>query len=103
MDPAVRASDDDRQRVVRALQLHTTAGRLKLDEFDARVAAALEAITLGDLASLTTDLPAEPQASASERQTAESDHQQGARSLILAFALATLTLLVLGALLAVAR
>ena len=54
----IRASDEDRQRVVAALERHTGAGRLTLDEFAARVEAACGARTLDDLEAVTSDLPA---------------------------------------------
>jgi hypothetical protein len=38
---ALRASDDDRDAVLRALERHTAVGRLNLDEFDQRSTAAL--------------------------------------------------------------
>jgi hypothetical protein len=53
----IRASDEDRQRVLTALERHTGAGRLTLDEFAARVEAACGARTLDDLAAVTRDLP----------------------------------------------
>ena len=56
-EPALRASDDDRDLVLQALERHHVAGRLDLDEFDRRSTAALTAVTLGDLAGLTLDLP----------------------------------------------
>jgi Domain of unknown function (DUF1707) len=56
-EPALRASDDDRDAILRALERHTAEGRLSLDEFEQRSTAALAAITLGDLAALTADLP----------------------------------------------
>jgi Domain of unknown function (DUF1707) len=58
----VRASDDDRDTVLRALEWHTAVGRLSLDEFDQRSTAALAAVTLDDLAALTADLPEVPDA-----------------------------------------
>jgi hypothetical protein len=54
----IRVSDDDRQRVVAALERHTGAGRLSLDEFAARVEAACGARTSDELAAVTHDLPA---------------------------------------------
>ena len=54
---AVRASDEDRDRVVAALKEHCTAGRLTLDELPGRVERAYAATTLGELAELTRDLP----------------------------------------------
>jgi Domain of unknown function (DUF1707) len=59
-EPALRASDDDRDSVLQALERHTAAGRLSLEEFDQRCTAALVAVTLNDLAGLTADLPQLP-------------------------------------------
>lgn len=56
-EPALRASDDDRDLVVQALQRHLVAGRLDLEEFDQRTTAALAAVRLDELAGLTADLP----------------------------------------------
>jgi hypothetical protein len=83
-DPGLRASDADRERVVDALQRHTAAGRLTLDEFGQRVDRVLAAVTQADLAAVTRDLPAEP--------PAEPQH----RGLVVAFAIALATLVVLG-------
>jgi hypothetical protein len=55
--PHIRASDEDRERVVGALADHCAAGRLTLDELPERVARAYRATTLGELAELTADLP----------------------------------------------
>lgn len=60
IDPVLRASDDDRRRVIATLQRHTTAGRLTLDEFSERVRGVYAATTFADLTMLTRDLPAEP-------------------------------------------
>jgi hypothetical protein len=54
----VRASDADRDQVVEALAAASAEGRLTLEEYSERSDAALVARTLGDLASLTEDLPA---------------------------------------------
>jgi Domain of unknown function (DUF1707) len=54
---AVRASDEDRERVVAALKDHCTAGRLTLEELPGRVERAYAATTLQELAELTDDLP----------------------------------------------
>lgn len=56
--PELRASDNDRERTVVALRHHAAAGRLTVEELDERSAAAFAARTVGDLAALTTDLPA---------------------------------------------
>lgn len=58
MQPHMRASDADRHRVAQILAEHTTAGRLSLDEYTARLDAANRAVTHADLAPLTADLPA---------------------------------------------
>jgi hypothetical protein len=57
MDPNLRAADHDRQHVIDALHQHTIDGRLSLDEFTDRVAAAYQSRTYGDLAAITADLP----------------------------------------------
>jgi Domain of unknown function (DUF1707) len=58
--PEVRASDADRDRVVDVLRDAAADGRLTVDEFDERMAAALSSRTLGELAPLTADLAAGP-------------------------------------------
>lgn len=55
--PSIRASDEDRQRVVDLLAEHHVAGRLDQDEFAERMEAAYAAKTLGDLGRLMRDLP----------------------------------------------
>lgn len=58
----LRASDTDRENVVRLLGEAHSDGRLTLDEHGERVERAYSARTLGDLAGLTGDLlPAEDQ------------------------------------------
>lgn len=57
-NPAIRASDADRDQVLAQLSIHYQAGRLTTDEFDERSSQALAARTMGDLAGLLTDLPA---------------------------------------------
>jgi Domain of unknown function (DUF1707) len=59
-DPHLRAGDADRAAVAAALGEHMAAGRLTLAEYDERVARAYAAKTYGELAELTTDLPALP-------------------------------------------
>jgi hypothetical protein len=58
----LRATHDDRNRVVELLRVAAGDGRLTLDELDERVGAALTARTYGELAVLVCDLPAAPQA-----------------------------------------
>ena len=101
MTTDVRASDDDRERVVAALQRHTAAGRLTLDEFAERVDAACGARTLDELAVVTRDLPAEP-APDGPGQAADPG-ERGRRELVLVFAVAAITLLLLGLFVALTR
>jgi len=90
-DPGLRASDADRERVVAALERHTAAGRLTLEEYGQRVSRVFTAVTQGELAAVTRDLPAEPAVGLQHRQLA------------VAFLVALATLAVLGIILAVAR
>jgi Domain of unknown function (DUF1707)/Cell wall-active antibiotics response 4TMS YvqF len=66
-DESLRVSDSERDATIRALGEHAAVGRLTLDELEERASKALAARTRGDLAALTTDLPAEaPSAPAQE-------------------------------------
>ncbi len=56
-DPALRASDADRDAVAARLRDAHAEGRLTPEEFDQRLDATFAARTLGDLAPLTADLP----------------------------------------------
>jgi hypothetical protein len=56
----LRASHVDRDRVVELLRVAAGDGRLTAEELDGRLEAALTARTCGELAALTTDLPAAP-------------------------------------------
>src|SRR5215470_275500 len=56
----IRASDHDRDAVVATLRDAYTEGRLTLEEFQERTAAAYDGRTWGDLRELTTDLPVQP-------------------------------------------
>lgn len=60
--PDMRASHEDRDRVVNALRVAGGDGRLSAEELDTRLERALSARTLGELAGLTTDLPNAPAA-----------------------------------------
>jgi hypothetical protein len=86
----IRASDEDRQRVVAALERHTGAGRLTLDEFAERVEAAAGARTLDELAAVVSDLPADIPA---DPVTAQDGQR---RDLLVVFAIAVVTLVLLG-------
>lgn len=54
----LRASHQDRDKVVEVLRIAAGDGRLSAEELDERLEAALTARTFGELAVLTTDLPA---------------------------------------------
>ncbi len=56
-----RASDLDRDQVCDQLGMHYSAGRLRPDELDARLYAAVRAETLIELRRLVSDLPPDPQ------------------------------------------
>ncbi|MFI6594711.1 DUF1707 domain-containing protein [Nonomuraea sp. NPDC050536] len=56
-DSRLRASDEDREKVAETLRENYAQGRLTLEEFDERTTSAYAAKTLGDLRSLTGDLP----------------------------------------------
>lgn len=57
--PTIRASDAERERVVRKLQCDFAAGRLTMAELEQRIAAAQAARTREELWTLTADLPSE--------------------------------------------
>ena len=80
----MRASDEDRQRVVTALERHTGAGRLTLDEFAQRVEVVSDARTLDELAAVVSDLPE------------EAPREKQRRELFLVFTIALVTLVLLG-------
>jgi hypothetical protein len=96
---SIRASDDDRQRTVAALERHTGAGRLTLDEFAERARAAHDARTLDELAAVVRDLPADP----IRARAVASAEDEPRRDLFVLFAIAALTLLLLGLFIALTR
>lgn len=53
----VRASDQERERVVVLLRDHTSVGRLTAEELEERIGAAYAARTRGELSQLLADLP----------------------------------------------
>jgi hypothetical protein len=56
----MRAGDADREQVLERLRAAQAEGRLDIEEFDERARAALAALTYGELAALTADLPGGP-------------------------------------------
>jgi hypothetical protein len=59
VEPHVRASDAERDRVIELLSEHAAVGRLTLAELEERSERALGAKTHAELEALTRDLPAE--------------------------------------------
>jgi len=59
LNPDIRASDSDRDRVAAALREHCALGRITMDELNERLEATYEAKTLGELQEVTSDLPEE--------------------------------------------
>ncbi|MFY1633895.1 DUF1707 SHOCT-like domain-containing protein [Solwaraspora sp. WMMB335] len=88
-----RASDEDRERVVRCLERHTSAGRLSLDEHADRVERTLRARTHGELAAVLADLPVEPDRRSSAGPA--RSHELAMAFLIAGVALVVLTALML--------
>ena len=64
-----RAADADRERIVERLQAAAVEGRLRPDELDARLEAALSASTYLELDQLVADLPAQGAATGSARRS----------------------------------
>ncbi len=93
-DPQLRASDADRQRVVAALERHTAAGRLTLEEYADRVDSVLTARTQGELVAVTDDLPVDGAGATGGADT---------RHFLVAFLLAALVVAVFAVVLGVAR
>jgi hypothetical protein len=59
-DESLRVSDAERDAALQVLSEHAAVGRLTLDELEERSSRALGARTRGELATLTSDLPAAP-------------------------------------------
>ena len=67
-EPAIRASDAEREQIVERLRDASAEGRLTLEEFVERMTSAYEARTQEDLDQLTRDLPATSAGSVSSRR-----------------------------------
>ena len=81
-DPALRASDAERESTVTLLREHGAAGRLDVGELEQRVGTAYEARTRGELSALLDDLPATP-ARTTRPAARRRDHHHGDWSLYL--------------------
>lgn len=74
----VRASDEDRERVITQLRDEAAAGRLDTDELAERTETALRARTQGELTQLTRDLPV---SSGARRTSAPAPHRRHSSNL----------------------
>src|SRR5215472_13303783 len=68
-DPNLRASDADREATADRLRQHHTDGRIDQDEFQERLDKCFAAKTVGELAELTRDLPADQERRGSGART----------------------------------
>jgi hypothetical protein len=59
LNPEMRASDADRDRVAAALREHCAQGRIDVEELNERLEGVYSSKTLGDLEKVTADLPEE--------------------------------------------
>ena len=59
LNPEMRASDADRDKVAAALREHCAQGRIDVDELNGRLEGVYSARTIGDLERVTSDLPEE--------------------------------------------
>lgn len=57
LNPEMRASDADRDRVAAALREHCAQGRISVDELNERLDGVYRARTFGELDKVTADLP----------------------------------------------
>ncbi|HEY3729284.1 MAG TPA: DUF1707 domain-containing protein [Solirubrobacteraceae bacterium] len=61
---AVRASDEDRERLATALREHAVAGRITTDELEERLESTYAARTTAELEAVRRDLPVSPREAA---------------------------------------
>ncbi len=76
-EPELRASHEDRDRVVEMLRVAAGDGRLTAAELDERLGAALAARTSGELTALTADLPEVAGIAARAKDVVRLDYQGG--------------------------
>lgn len=82
--PDMRASDEDRERVVWMLRDHGAAGRLSTDELEERIGTALAARTHRELDAVLEDLPRvrDPRRAEARRAAAERDFAEHLRTYV---------------------
>jgi hypothetical protein len=73
----LRASYDDRDRVVELLRVAAGDGRLTAEELDERLELAMTARTYGELAKLVVDLPVEGSAAVTPKEVVRIDCRSG--------------------------
>jgi Domain of unknown function (DUF1707) len=73
----LRASHDDRDRVVEMLRVSAGDGRLTAEELDERLELAMTARTYGELARLVADLPATSAAAVTPKDVVRIDCRSG--------------------------
>jgi hypothetical protein len=78
-EPHLRAADADRTAVAGVLGDHMAAGRLTVAEYEERLTRAYAAKTYGELAELTTDLPAATLPAVPAGATAASEESRPGR------------------------
>lgn len=79
-DPAIRASDAERERAADALREHCAAGRLEPEELDERIDAVYAARTLGALRAVLADLP--PLPAVAPRPGHDPEHERAKRRVL---------------------
>ena len=80
--PAIRVSDDDRERAASEIREHFAQGRLDSEELDERLERAYAARTTGELEAIRSDLPALPQSPATRRAELAERRSQLGRELV---------------------
>jgi hypothetical protein len=80
--PAVRLSDEERERAAAEIREHFTAGRLDADELAERLEGVFGARTAGDLQALRADLPRLPATPAQQQAELGARRTQLRRELV---------------------
>jgi hypothetical protein len=89
--PETRAGDKDREAMADRLRDYNAEGRLDVTEFQERLDRCYEAKTMGELASLATDMPDE------QRHHSVNDHYLARRRHMVPLVPILLTIAILGA------